>query len=175
MRKSTSSFPTETTASCTAKLKIRNPKQAQPRRIHNLYVILCVHDGAAAIDFYKRVFGAEEILRLAEPGGKIAHAELKLGRAVIMLADEHPDHDFLSPQTVGDSGTMVHLHVDNVDILVDRAVGAGAVILRGPSDESHGERQCLLKDPFGHRWLLGHRTEDITDEEIKRRFDQQFT
>jgi PhnB protein len=145
----------------------------QSSGIRELYVILCVHNGAAAIEFYKKVFDAEEIMRLAEPGGKIAHAELKIGTTVIMLADEHPDHDFLSPKTIGGSGMMIHLHVDDVDTLARRAQEAGATILRGPSDESHGERQCLLKDPFGHRWLLGHQTEDITNEDIKRRFERQ--
>jgi len=125
------------------------------------------------MEFYKTAFGAEEVLRLAWPDGKIAHAELKIGPALVMLADEGPEVPFKSPKTYGGSGTMLHLHVANVDALVKQAVSAGATILRGPTDEGHGERQCLLCDPFGHLWLLGHENEKVSPEEIKRRWDAE--
>ena len=145
-----------------------------PPEIHEVYPLLPVRGGAAAIDFYKRVFGAQELLRLAYPDGRIAHAELKLGSVTLMLADEHPDYGVLSPVAFGGTGSSIHLHVDNVDRLTRRAVEAGATILREPADEGHGERQCLLRDPFGHPWLLGHQTESVSPEEIQHRFEAQF-
>ncbi|HZB27726.1 MAG TPA: VOC family protein [Gemmatimonadales bacterium] len=124
--------------------------------IHEVYPYLCVSGGAAAIDFYIRVFGAQELTRLTYPDGRIGHAELKLGPATLMLADEHPEYGIRSPQAFGGTGTSIHLHVDDVDALTARAVEAGATVLKPPTDESHGERQARLRDPFGHEWLLGH-------------------
>lgn len=88
--------------------------------------------------------------------GRIAHAEMRLGPATILLADEMPEAGFRSPLTLGGAGMRIHLHVGDVDSLVRRAVAAGATVLRAPTDEGHGERQALLRDPFGHEWLLGH-------------------
>ncbi len=138
--------------------------------IREVYPYLCVNDGAAAIEFYTRVFGAEELLRLTDSNGRIGHAELKLGPAVVMLVDEHPEYGIRSPIAFGGTGTTLHLHVDNVDALTTRARDAGATVLREPADYGHGERQSRLRDPFGHEWLLGHELEAISAEEIKRRF-----
>ena len=142
--------------------------------IHEVYPFLHVRGGAAAIDFYKRVFGAQELLRLAYPDGRIAHAELKLGSATLMLADEHPDYGVRSPLAFGGTGSSIHLHVDNVDRLARRAIEAGATLVMEPADEGHGERQCRIRDPFGHEWLLGHQTESVSLEEIQRRFAAGF-
>lgn len=142
--------------------------------IHEVYPLLHVRGGAAAIDFYKRVFGVQELLRLAHPDGRIAHAELKLGSVPLMLADEHPVYGVLSPLAFGGTGSSIHLHADNVDRLTRRAVEAGAMILREPAVEGHDERQCLLRDPFGHQWLLGHQTENVSPEETPRQFEAQF-
>jgi PhnB protein len=139
--------------------------------IHEVYPYLCVRGAAAAIEFYRRAFGAEEIFRLTEPGGRVGHAELKLGPATLMLADEYPEYGIQSPLAFGGTGTSIHLHVDNVDALARRAVEAGALIVRGPTDEGHGERQCRLRDPFGHEWLLGHEIEKVSREEMQRRFE----
>jgi len=125
-------------------------------RIREVFPYLHVRGGAAAIDFYKQVFGAEEISRFEEPSGKVGHAELKLGPITIMLADEYPDLGIRSPLAYGGTGTTIHLHVDNVDELGRRAVEAGATMVMDPADQSHGERQCRIRDPFGHEWLLGH-------------------
>ena len=124
--------------------------------IHEVYPYLHVRGGVAAIDFYKEVFGAEELLRLAQPDGSIAHAEIRLGPATVMLADEFPEYGILSPATLGGTGTTIHLHVDNVDALAERALRAGATMVMEPVDQDHGERQCRIRDPFGHEWLLGH-------------------
>jgi uncharacterized glyoxalase superfamily protein PhnB len=123
--------------------------------IREVYPYLCVHDGPAAIEFYSRVFGAVVALRVEEPNGRVGHAELSFGPGTVMLADEFPELGILSPRTIGGTGTTIHLHVDDVDSLASRAAAAGAVILRGPTTEGHGERQCRLRDPFGHEWLLG--------------------
>jgi uncharacterized glyoxalase superfamily protein PhnB len=142
--------------------------------IHEVYPILHVRGGAAAIDFYKRVFGAQELLRLAYPDGRIAHAELKLGPVTLLLADEHPDYGVLCPLAYGGVGSSIHLHVDSVDRLARRAIEAGATMVREPVDEGHGERQCRIRDPFGHEWLLGQQTESVSPEEVQRRFDAEF-
>jgi len=141
--------------------------------IRDVYPYLCVRDAAAAIAFYTRIFGAEELLRLTDPSGRIGHAELKLGPLVIMLVDEHPEYGIRSPLAFGGTGTTLHLHVDDVDTLTARAREAGATVLREPEDFGHGERQSRLRDPFGHEWLLGHELEAISPEEIKRRFEEE--
>jgi PhnB protein len=125
--------------------------------IREVYPYLIVRGAAAAIEFYQNVFGAEEIFRLPDPEkNRIGHAELKLGPVTIMLADEYPELGIQSPAAFGGTGTTIHLHVDNVDALAERALRAGATMVREPTDYDHGERQCRLRDPFGHEWLLGH-------------------
>ena len=124
--------------------------------IREFFPYLCVRGAAEAIAFYSRVFGAREGMRLTGPDGRVAHADMELGPVTLMLADEHPEGGFLSPLSLGGTGTRFHLHVDDVDELARRAVEAGATLLREPADQEHGERQCLLRDPFGHEWLLGH-------------------
>ncbi len=127
--------------------------------ILEVFPYLCVRGAAAAIDFYVKVFGALEILRLSEPGGRVGHAELKFGPATLMLADEFPEYGIRSPLTVGGTGTTIHLHVRDVDTLAVQAVAAGATMVMEPTDQGHGERQCRIRDPFGHEWLLGHEIE----------------
>lgn len=109
--------------------------------IRDVFPYLCVRDAAAAIEFYTRVFGAEEVLRLTDPSGRVGHAELRLGPALIMLADEHPEYGIRSPLAFGGTGTTLHLHVDDVDTLTARAREAGATVLREPADQGHGERR----------------------------------
>ena len=141
--------------------------------VHEVFIYLCVRGGEDAIAFYTRVFGARETLRLQEPGGRIAHAELQLGPATLMLADEHPELGILSPLSHGGTGTIIHLHVDDVDVHAARAVEAGGTLVSGPADQGHGERQCRIRDPFGHEWLLGNPVgEPLSADEIWRRFQQ---
>jgi uncharacterized glyoxalase superfamily protein PhnB len=141
--------------------------------IHEVFPYLCVRGGSAAIEFYTRAFGAQETLRIPGPEGRIGHAQLKFGPATIMLADEFPEHGIRSPLAFGGTGTRIHLHVDNVDDIVKRAVAAGATVLMPPTDQPHGERQCRLRDPFGHEWLLGHEVEKVSLEEMQRRYAAQ--
>ena len=139
-------------------------------RVREVFPYLCVRGGNAAIQFYTRVFGAQETFRIPGSDGRIGHAQMKLGPATLMLADEHPEIGIRSPLAYGGTGTTIHLHVDNVDALAKRAVEAGAKILMEPTDQPHGERQCRLRDPFGHEWLLGHEVEKVSPEEMKRRY-----
>jgi PhnB protein len=145
----------------------------QKPAIREVFPYLCVRDAASAIEFYTTVFGAEELLRLTDAGGRIAHAELRLGPVVVMLVDEHPEYGIRSPLAFGGTGLTLHLHVDDVDALTARARSAGATVLREPEDHGHGERQSRVRDPFGHEWLLGHELEALSSEEIKQRFDAE--
>jgi uncharacterized glyoxalase superfamily protein PhnB len=140
--------------------------------ILDVFPYLCVRGAADAIDFYAAVFGARVLFRLDEPGGRVAHAELAFGPVRLMLADEHPEAGAVAPDPRRGSGVTLHLHVRDVDAMTARAVAAGAVLVRPPRDEGHGERQSRLRDPFGHDWLLGQEIESLSDEEIARRFRQ---
>lgn len=114
--------------------------------------MLAVRDCAAAIDFYTKAFGANEYGKRYEWEGKIGHAEMRIGDAVIMLADEFPEHN-ASPQTLGGSPVMLHLTVDDTDAWLEDAVAAGAEVVRHPSNEEYG-RVCKIRDPFGHVWMF---------------------
>ena len=131
---------------------------------------LCCKGAAGAIDFYKKAFGATETMRLAEPGGKIGHAEIKIGKAVIMMADEYPDFGAISPQTLGGTAVTIHLYVEDVDALVKQAAAAGAKVERPPTDEFYGDRAATLSDPYGHRWMLATHKEDVSPEELGKRY-----
>ena len=124
--------------------------------IREVFPYLIVPDAPAAIAYYRDVFGAEVTLRIDDPpNGRVGHAELRLGPATIMLADEYPELGIRSPVAYGGTGLRMHLHVDDLDALAERAVGAGATMVSQPKDYDHGERQCRVRDPFGHEWLLG--------------------
>ncbi len=140
-------------------------------KISELYAYLCVSNAAEAIEFYRRAFGAQELFRLTEPGGRIGHAELKFGPATLMLADEYPEYGFRSPMALGGTPVTIHLHVDDADALIERALAAGATLERPAKDEFYGERSGAVRDPYGHRWLIGHHIEDVAPEEMQRRYD----
>ena len=136
---------------------------------------LIVKGGAHALDFYTRAFGAQEIYRLAEPSGRIGHSELRIGNSTLMLADEYPDFGALAPPSLGGSPVNLHLQVENVDEFMRRAVAAGATQLRAPKDEFYGERSGMLADPFGHRWQVTTHIEDVSTEEMQKRFTRLMT
>lgn len=127
-------------------------------------------DAARAIDFYKKAFGAVEIARLAEPSGKIGHAQISISGSTIMLADEYPDYDAFSPTTLGGSPVKMHLYVEDVDAFVERAVSAGAKILGAVADQFYGDRAGRLLDPFGYTWTIATPKNKLSMEEIQRRF-----
>jgi len=140
--------------------------------IQEVFSYLIVRDAPAAIDFYKRVFGAEEMMRMTEPGGRVGHAQITLGSTVVMLADERPERSVLSPLAYGGNGSFLHLHVDNVDEMTQRAIDAGAKIIAEPKTQFYGERTAKLQDPFGHEWLLGQHVEHVAPEEMQRRYTE---
>ncbi|KTT24101.1 VOC family protein [Pseudacidovorax intermedius] len=142
--------------------------------IHELYAYLCVRDAQAAIDFYHRAFGATELFRLTEPSGRVGHAELDFGGHTVMLSEEYPEMGVRSPQALGATPVTLHLHVDDADGLVARAVSAGATLERSPEDHFYGERSGTVRDPFGHRWLIGHAIETVAPEEMQRRYTALF-
>jgi uncharacterized glyoxalase superfamily protein PhnB len=144
--------------------------QPDTNRVHEVFAYLRVHDAAAAIDFYQRAFGAQEVFRLTEPSGRIGHAELRIGPALLMLSDEYPEYQFHGPRTLGGTTFSIHLHVDDADQLMARAVAAGAIVLRPLNDQFYGERSGSVRDPFGHEWLLGHEIEKVSPEEMQRRY-----
>jgi uncharacterized glyoxalase superfamily protein PhnB len=149
--------------------------EAKMVKIQEVYPYLRVHSAAEAIDFYTRAFGAEELFRLTEPGGRIGHAEIKIGPATLMLSDEFPEAGVSGPRTLGGTTFSIHLHVDNVDQAFAEAVSAGAIIVRPLKDQFYGERSATLRDPFGHEWLLGGHLEDVSPQEMQRRYSAMFT
>lgn len=135
---------------------------------------LVVIGASKAIDFYRQAFAATEHFRLKDPGGKIGHAELEISGCRVMLAEEHRDFGALSPATVGGTPVSIHLYVVDVDASVARAVAAGATVLRPLSDEFYGDRVALLADPFGHKWFIATRKEDVPPIEMQRRMDAAY-
>ena len=133
---------------------------------------LSVNGGAAAVEFYTQVFGATERMRMPGPGDTIGHCELELGDSVIMLADETPEIGFLSPKTLGGTPVILSVYVEDVDAVVERAVQAGATLLRPVEDQFYGDRSGQLEDPFGHRWSVASHVEDVSPEEMERRAAQ---
>lgn len=140
--------------------------------IHEVFPYLCVSDTSAAIDFYRRAFDVQEKFRLVEPSGRIGHAELDFGGTTIMLCDEYPEYGIRAPVKGTGVALSIHLHVDDADACIARAVAAGATLERAPSDAFYGERGGSVIDPFGHRWLIGHSIEEVTPEEMQRRYDE---
>jgi PhnB protein len=130
-----------------------------------------VNNAANAIEFYKAAFGAREVVRLADPSGKVMHAEIRLGDSPLMIADEFPDMGYRSPQSLGGSPVSVLLYVEDVDALFRRALAAGATATMAVADHFDGDRRGTLTDPFGHVWLLATRREDMTPEELRKRFE----
>lgn len=149
-------------------------KGENPMKIENVSPYLCVSDAAAAIDFYQRAFGASETYRLAEPSGRIAHAEMAFGQTTIMLADEFPEYDIRSASTIGATPVTLHLQVDNADAVIERAVQAGATLERPPADQFYGKRSGTIRDPFGHRWSIAHHIENVSNDEMQRRYEQML-
>lgn len=138
--------------------------------IHEMFAYICVRNTAQAIDFYTRVFGAREKFRLTEPSGRIGHAELDFGAATLMLCDEFPEFGVTAPAPASGTPVTLHLHVDNADEVIRRAVEAGATLEVEPKDEFYGERSGCIRDPFGHRWNIGHQIEDVSPAEMQRRY-----
>lgn len=147
-----------------------NPLRPIPADYRGVIAALAFERSSAAIEFYVQVFGAVEVMRLAEPTGKVGHAELLLAGGKLMLADEWPPYN-ATPRTVGGNSVVLHLHVDNVDAVVERAAAAGAKVLMPPVNQFYGDRAARVCDPFGYVWSLATRVEDVSPEECLRRWD----
>jgi PhnB protein len=143
-------------------------QKAVPAGFHTVTPCLTINGAVRAIEFYKRAFGATEVMRFAH-GDKIAHAEIQIGDSKIMLSDEFPEMGMRSPQALGGSPAAIYLYVDNVDAVADRAVTQGAKTVRPVEDKFYGDRSGTVQDPFGHVWHLATHKEDVPEDELRRR------
>lgn len=130
---------------------------------------LNVKDGNRAIEFYKKAFGASETIRIPRQDGKLGHGELRIGEALIMLRDEIPEMNFLSPQSIGGTPVQILIYVNDVDALVKQAEAAGAKVITPATEQFHGDRMVVLEDPFGHSWFFATHIEDLSPEERQKR------
>ena len=145
--------------------KVNPIPEGYPQVIPYLYV-----DGAgAAIDFYAKVLGTKERMRMGGPDGKVGHAELELGDSVIMIADEFPDMGVKGPKSVGGSPVTISLYVEDADGVFKKAIAEGATELRPPTDQFYGDRTAQFEDPWGHRWNVGTHVEDVPPDEMEKR------
>ena len=140
-----------------------------PDRYPRVMPYLIVDGAGAAIDFYASVLGAKERMRMPAPDGKVGHAELEIGDSVIMLADEFPDMGAQGPRATGGTPVTLHVYVEDVDAVFDRAVQAGAKSLRPVEDRFYGDRSGQFEDPFGHRWDIATHVEDVPPDELGKR------
>jgi PhnB protein len=138
--------------------------------IHELFAYIHVKDAEKALAFYTSVFGVTEKFRLTEPSGRIGHAELDFGGTTLMLSDECPECGTAAPAQDKPVNVTLHLHVDDCDAVIARALQAGATLEMAAQDHFYGERSGSFKDPFGHRWSVGHSIETLTPEEMQRRY-----
>jgi PhnB protein len=143
--------------------------KAIPEGYHSVTPYLIIKDAARAIEFYKRAFNAIELLRLAGPGGCVAHAEIKIGDSPVMLADEIPEMGYRGPQSYGGSPVSLLIYVENVDEMAKQAVAAGAKVVKPVQDQFYGDRSGTFADPFGHTWTIATHKEDLSTEEVQRR------
>jgi PhnB protein len=144
-----------------------------PDGFHAITPYLIIKGAAKAIDYYKQVFGAIEIMRMPDPSGKVGHAELKIGDSPFMLADEHPEMGYLGPEARGGTPVSLMLYVPDVDATFNRAVTAGAKVVKALEDQFYGDRNGTITDPFGHVWTLSTHKEDVSMEEMKRRMSEK--
>ncbi len=140
---------------------------------HSVTAYLTVDDAAAAIEFYKQAFGAEEVMRMPM-GDKIGHADIMIGDSHVMIADEFPEMDKLGPKARGGSVCSMMIYVPDVDAAFQKAVDAGAESVRPVEDQFYGDRSGWLKDPFGHEWTLSTHIEDVTPEEMNKRMSEMM-
>ncbi|HXM36505.1 MAG TPA: VOC family protein [Pyrinomonadaceae bacterium] len=143
--------------------------KAIPEGYHTVTPYLIIKGAADAIEFYKSAFGATELFRMAQPEGKIGHAEIQIGDSRIMLADEFPEMSYVGPNTLGGSSVSILLYVADADAVFNQAITAGAKEQRPLEDKFYGDRMGSLVDPFGHVWHVGTHKEDVTPEEMEKR------
>lgn len=145
-----------------------------PDEYQGVTAYLVVRNAAAAIDFYSSVFGAVEVLRLATPDGIIGHAELRVGGGVFMLAEEVPDMDIKAPPSIGGSSVGLMIYVPDAKTVFQAAVDAGATVFKPICEQFYGDLSGTIDDPFGHRWTIAQRIEDVSPDEVRKRFEDIF-
>jgi PhnB protein len=145
---------------------------AIPEGYHSVTPYLIVEDAAGAIEFYRKVFGASELMRMPAPDGRVGHAELRIGDSRIMLADEFPDMGARGPKAIGGSPVHLYLYVEDVDAVTGKALAAGAKELRPIKDQFYGDRSGTIEDPCGHVWHVSTHKEDVPADELKRRAEK---
>lgn len=138
---------------------------------HAITPSLAIRDAKKAIAWYKKVFGAREVMLMKDPSGAIIHGELKIGDSVLMVSDENPDYN-KSPQTLGGTSVVLNLYVPDADIVFSQATAEGAEVIFPLQDQFYGDRSGRIKDPFGYLWIISAVKEDITAEEMNRRFEK---
>jgi PhnB protein len=143
--------------------------KAIPDGYHSVTPYLIVTGASDAIEFYKRAFGAVEIMRMPTPDGKIGHAELSIGDSKVMLADEYPEMGYRSPRSIGGAGVSLMLYLEKVDDVFKRAIAAGGREIQPIKDQFYGDRSGTLEDPFGHVWTVATHVEDVPPEEMRKR------
>jgi PhnB protein len=148
--------------------------QAPPPGYHSVTPYLALRDAKAAIDFYKRAFGAELLMSLDMPDGKIAHAEIRIGDSILMMSEESAEWGNKSPLTLGGSAVFMMIYVPDVDAAFAKALAAGATEVRPVQDQFYGDRAGTLKDPYGYQWTLATHIEDVSTEEAQRRMEAEF-
>lgn len=146
--------------------------KAIPEGYHSVTPYLIIKGAANAIDFYKRVLGAKELMRMPAPDGRIGHAELTIGDSHIMLADEYPEMGHRSPQTIGGTGVSLMVYLEDVDKIFKQALAQGAKEVQPVKDQFYGDRSGTFQDPFGHVWTVSTHVEDVPPEEMNRRMEQ---
>jgi PhnB protein len=147
-----------------------------PQGYNSITPYIVIKGAAQAIEYYKKVFGANEVVRMNGPDGKVGHAELQIGDSRIMLADENPGmgQGYASPATIGASPVSLYLYLPDVDRVVENAVAAGAKILKPVEDQFYGDRSGFIQDPFGHLWGIATHVEDVSPEEMKERMKKMM-
>ena len=145
-----------------------------PKGYHAVTAYLSIQGAAQALDYYKRAFGAKELLRMPMPDGKVGHAEIMVGDSHVMLADEMPSMGFLGPQSRGGTTVQLHLYVRDVDATVQKAVAAGGKLTRPVENKFYGDRAGTIEDPFGHVWYVATHKEDLSPAEIGRRAAEEM-
>ncbi len=149
---------------------------AIPAGFYTITPHIVVKDASKAIEFYKNAFGAEEIARMPMPdGSKLMHAEIKIGNSMLMLADEFPEMNCLSPASVGNTSVTIHLYVEDADAAFNRAVEAGATVRMPVADMFWGDRYGMLTDPFGHSWSIATHKSEPTPEEMQAAAEKAFS
>jgi PhnB protein len=143
-----------------------------PRGYHTVTPYLSVRNAAQALDFYKRAFGAEEVMRMNDPQGAVSHAEIKIGDSIVMIAEEASSSGLRSPQSIGGSTVSIFLYLNDVDATFKQAISAGAKSQQPLADMFWGDRYGRLTDPFGHSWSLATHIEDVAPEEMQKRVQE---